>query len=116
MKAIKLSSAEKLERITEGLHARKITISGPSTGKAEAHEFQHDLYLAIGGKATVQLGKLTGQVEKLSEGEFRSNEMQIEQEVVLQVGELLLIPAGLGHRVLVDEFYQQWVLKIDAKG
>ncbi|MEJ5229816.1 MAG: hypothetical protein WHT65_07415, partial [Pseudothermotoga sp.] len=84
MKAIKLSSAEKLEKVTDGLHARKITINGPSIGKAEVHEFQHDLYLAIAGKAIVQLGKLAGQVERLSEGEFRSNEMQIEQEVVLQ--------------------------------
>lgn len=112
-KAIKISSAEKLLEIVKGFHVRKVTINGPSTGKAEVHEFQHDLYVPLAGKAVVQVGRLAGKVEKTADGEFRSDSIEVVEQFEVQVGDILLIPAGLAHRVVVDEFYQQWVFKLN---
>lgn len=111
-KAIKLSSAEKLLELIEGFQARKITINGPSTGKAEVHKFHHDLYVALLGKATVQVGKLSGEIEKTAEGELRSNSIEVTDQFEMQAGDILLIPANFAHRVIVNDFYQQWVFKI----
>lgn len=111
-KATKLSSVDKLFELTKGFQVRKITINGPSTGKPEVHEFQHDLYVALAGKATVQLGRLVGEVEKISQGELRSDSMEITEQFEMQPGDILFIPAGLAHRVIVNEFYQHWVFKL----
>ncbi|WP_041081302.1 cupin domain-containing protein [Thermotoga profunda] len=112
-KAVKLSSADKLVNIAKGFQARKVTIKGPSTGKAEVHEFQHDLYVALTGRAIVQVGKLIGEIEKIAEGEFRSNSIEMSEQFEMQTGDILLIPAGLAHRVIINESYQQWVFKLD---
>lgn len=111
-KAIKLSSADKLFELTKGVQVRKVTINGPSTGKPELHKFQHDLYVALAGKAIVQLGGLIGEIEKISEGELRSNSMEITEQFEMQAGDVLFIPAGFAHRVIVNEFYQHWVFKL----
>lgn len=113
-KAIKLGSADKLTRLIEGLQARKIKIEGPSMGKAEVHRDWHDLYVVLSGRAKVQLGELTGPIEEISVGELRGNELKVQEEVELSEGDILLIPAGLGHRTIVDEHYLQWVFKVPA--
>jgi len=109
---IKMSSAEKLTPLIEGLQARKIKFESPSVGKAEIHRDWHDLYVVLEGRAKVQLGELSGQIDEVSVGELRSNGMKVEQEIELTEGDILLIPAGVAHRTIVDSFYLQWVFKI----
>lgn len=64
LRATKLSSADKLLDLSGGFRVRKVTIEGPSKGRAEVHEFQHDLYVPLAGSATVEVGELTGEIEK----------------------------------------------------
>jgi len=109
---IKMSSAEKLTPLIEGLQARKIKFESPSVGEAEIHRDWHDLYVVLEGRAKVQLGELSGQIDEVSVGELRSNEMKVEQEIELTEGDILLIPAGVARRTIVDSFYLQWVFKI----
>lgn len=113
-RSIKLSSADKLTHLIEGLQARKIEIEGPSTGRAEVHRDWHDLYVVLSGKAKIQLGELAGSIEEISTGELRSSEMKVQEEIELVAGDILLIPAGLGHRTIVGEHYLQWVFKVAA--
>ncbi len=113
LKATKLSIADTLFQLSRGFRVRKIIINGSSIGRAEVHEFQHDLYVPLAGKATVQVGRLTSRIEKTTEGELRSDSMDVTEEFEVHAGDILFIPAGLAHRVVVDEFYQQWVFKID---
>lgn len=112
---IKMSSAEKLTLLLEGLQARKIEFKSPSMGKAEIHRDWHDLFVVLGGKAKVQFGELVGQIEEISPGELRSNDMKVQEEIELKAGDILLIPAGLGHRTIVEDFYIEWVFKIAAR-
>jgi len=111
-KPIKMGSAEKLTPLIEGFQARKIKFESPSFAKAEIHRDWHDLYVVLEGKAKVQLGELSGQIEEVSVGELRSNEMKVQQEIELTEGDILLIPAGVAHRTIVDSLYLQWVFKI----
>ncbi|MGB9789676.1 JmjC domain-containing protein [Thermotoga caldifontis] len=115
MEPIKMSSAEKLTALIEGLQARKIQFNAPSYGKAEVHRDWHDLFVVLAGKAKVQFGELVGNIEEISPGELRSNEMKILQEIQLAEGDILLIPAGVGHRTIVEDFYSEWVFKIPAR-
>ncbi|MGE0033140.1 hypothetical protein [Pseudothermotoga sp.] len=41
--------------------------------------------------------------------------MKVQQELDLTEGDILLIPAGVAHRTIVDSFYLQWVFKIPAR-
>jgi len=94
------------------LQARKINFESPSVGKAEIHRDWHDLYVVLEGRAKVQLGELSGHIDEVSVGELRSNGMKVEQEIELTEGDILLIPARVARRTIVDSFYLQWVFKI----
>jgi uncharacterized protein YjlB len=42
--------------------------------------------------------------------------MIVEEEHILQIGDSLLIPTGVGHSLIVESgTYSQWVFKIDKK-
>ncbi len=115
-KAIKYSIHEgDFSRGMEGFSSKAVKIVGPFSGRPEAHRDQHDLYVVISGKARVKTGKLTGEIQEIADGEYRSDEMLASEEFTLEEGESLLIPASVAHTVLVDSgTYVQWVFKIDA--
>jgi len=97
-----------------GFSCKIAEVKGPFSGRPESHSNQHDLYVAISGKARVKTGKLCNKIEEISDGEYRSDEMLTEHEFTLEAGESLIIPAGVAHTLLVDSgTYVQWVYKID---
>lgn len=99
----------------EGVFAKAVKLNGPFSGRPEAHENQHDLYVVISGEARVRTGEFSGEIEQVGAGEFRCDEMISLEEFRLQGGDCLLIPAGLAHMVLVDSGeYVQWVFKIEC--
>jgi mannose-6-phosphate isomerase-like protein (cupin superfamily) len=116
-KAIKYSanSLDFAQKVA-GFSAKAVEIKAPFSGRPEAHRNQHDLYVVISGKAKVKTGELTGKVDEISEGEYRSDEMIVDEEHTLQIGESLLIPAGVAHTVIVESgLFAQWVFKIDKR-
>ena len=99
-----------------GFSAKAVEINSPFSGRPEAHKYQHDLYVVISGTAKVKTGVLNGDIKEISDGEFRSEEMIVEEEHILQIGDSLLIPTGVGHSLIVESgTYSQWVFKIDKK-
>lgn len=116
-RAIKYSANSlDFSQIVEGFLAKAVEIKAPFSGRPEAHRNQHDLYVVISGEARVKTGQLTGNVDEISEGEYRSDEMIVKEEHTLEIGESLLIPAGVAHTVIVESgVYVQWVFKIDKR-
>jgi mannose-6-phosphate isomerase-like protein (cupin superfamily) len=100
----------------KGFSAKAVEIKSPFSGRPEAHKYQHDLYVVISGTAKVKTGELSGEIKEISDGEYRSDEMIVEEEHVLQIGDSLLIPTGVGHSLIVESgSYSQWVFKIDKQ-
>lgn len=111
---IRLSSAELSKMVaetTDGLASSPLPLGakGPvvivahrtKTGEAEVHEGLNDVFVVHSGRASVLVGgKVEGQ-RLASPGEWRGGKIAGAQAFQLAPGDILWIPAGQPHQVIV---------------
>lgn len=74
-----------------------------ATGSAEVHQHEADIFVIEGGEATIVTGGkvLNGRMEKA--GEIRGSSIQGGERHLLQTGDIIHIPAGVPHQLLIQK-------------
>ena len=111
-----LSAAEQrtaVAKTKDGLVSSRIPTgaSGPvvllvrrdAAGEVEVHDALDDVFVVQQGKATVLVGGRVEGNKQTAAGEWRGGKIVGAQSYTLGVGDVLWIPAGLPHQVLVDK-------------
>ena len=73
------------------------------SGMAEAHENFADLFLVLEGRATMVSGGTLADAKTTSPGEIRGNSVQGGARQEMRAGDVLHVPAGLPHQILVAD-------------
>jgi mannose-6-phosphate isomerase-like protein (cupin superfamily) len=81
-------------------------------GEAEIHDSVHDFFLVKGGEATlVTGGKLQG--GRITEpGETRGPSIEGGSKRKITTGDIVHIPAGMPHQLLVEKEFTYFVIKV----
>ncbi len=86
-------------------------------GQVEIHEHMADLFVVVSGEATLAVGG-EGQGMKTTEpGELRGDSIKGGERHALAAGDIVHIPAGMPHQVLLEpgKQFTYFVLKIVTK-
>lgn len=86
-------------------------------GGAELHENFADIFYVVQGSATLVTGGSISDAKEVSPGEIRGSEVTGGERTVLAVGDVVHIPAGLSHQLLIPrgETFVYFVIKIKEK-
>lgn len=115
MKAIKASV--KSETFKE-VKINQITLkyfktASPFESPVEVHSYFNDLYIVLSGNVVVQVSENFSGGEEKGEGEIRNCQMNTYDTFDIHKGDILLIPFGTAHKLIVDSGdFEQIVLKI----
>ena len=115
MKAMKASvRSETFEEVRiDRLALRYFKTASPFESPVEVHSYFNDLYVVLGGNAVVQVSEEFSGGEEKGEGEIRNCQMNAYDTFKLREGDVLLIPFGTAHKLIVDSGdFEQIVLKI----
>jgi len=87
------------------------------TGAAELHETQHDVFFVQSGQATLVVGGTLMEPKTVAPHEIRGPSINGGEQKELGPGDVVHIPAGIPHQLLVDAGRQftYFVVKIDVK-
>ena len=64
----------------------------------ELHDKSDDVYYVLKGEATLELGGTLVDPKEVSPGEWRSKTVNGSQNIVIKVGDLVMVPRGTSHR------------------
>ena len=64
----------------------------------ELHDKSDDVYYVLKGEATLELGGTLVDPKEVSPGEWRSKTVNGSQNIVIKVGDLVMVPRGTPHR------------------
>lgn len=93
-----------------GTHTAAITVRS-GDGNAELHREIADFFIVMEGEATlVTGGALVGGSEK-SPGELRAPSIQGGEKRTLSAGDIVYIPPGIPHQLLVKASFKYYVIK-----
>jgi len=102
-----------VEKTTDGLAAAQLPTGadGPivvvarreQTGEVELHEHFNDIFVAHSGKATVLAGGKAEGHRQTTPGEWRGGKITGAQAYEMAPGDVVWIPAGLPHQVVVPD-------------
>jgi mannose-6-phosphate isomerase-like protein (cupin superfamily) len=82
----------------------------------ELHDGSDDVYYVLEGKATLMLGGSLSEPKEISPGEWRSKAATGGQKVVIQKGDLVVVPRGTVHqRTVVGRGFSMILIKIFAE-
>jgi len=81
--------------------ATVVMVRRERTGEVELHMRQNDVFVAHDGRATVLIGQQVRGDRQVSPGEFRGGRMAGAKRYPMSPGDVLWIPAGLPHLVVV---------------
>jgi len=87
-------------------------------GGAEIHENFADFFYVVKGQATLLTGGVLQDAKTVAPGEIRGSAVQnSEQKTILNVGDVVHIPAGVPHQLLVaaDSTFVYFVIKVKEK-
>jgi mannose-6-phosphate isomerase-like protein (cupin superfamily) len=88
-----------------------------ATGSAEVHEHEADVFVVESGEATLVSGGtvVSPRVEKA--GEIRGSSIQGGQRRQLAAGDIVHIPAGVPHQLLIDkgQSFAYFVVKVTGQ-
>lgn len=86
-------------------------------GQAELHETQNDVFFVTSGEATLVVGGTVADPKTIAPHEIRGSGVKDGDRKSLGPGDVVHIPAGTPHQVLVEARKQltYFVVKIDAK-
>jgi mannose-6-phosphate isomerase-like protein (cupin superfamily) len=113
---MRLSSAElskMVAKTTDGLASSPLPLGakGPvviaahrqKTGEVEVHDAMNDVFVAHSGRASVLVGGTVEGQRLTTPGEWRGGKITGAQTFQLAPGDVLWIPAGLPHQVIVPK-------------
>jgi mannose-6-phosphate isomerase-like protein (cupin superfamily) len=126
--AVRISRAELLARVakTDGGLATSTLPTSPNaiaievqrqiSGEVEIHDTLEDIFVAQAGHATVIVGTATG-TRNTAPGEWRGGAIKETRRYELAPGDVLWIPAGLPHQMLLParKTFHYLALKFSAK-
>ncbi len=97
-----------------GNHSFMVAYRG-ANGEAELHETQTDVFVAQSGEATLVVGGTVLNVRTTAPGEIRGSGIQGGESKKLGAGDVVHIPAGTPHQLMIDggKHFTYLVLKID---
>jgi mannose-6-phosphate isomerase-like protein (cupin superfamily) len=86
-------------------------------GQAELHETQNDVFLVQSGQATLVVGGTVVEPKTVSPHEIRGASINGGELKTLGPGDVVHIPAGIPHQLLVDtgKQFTYFVVKIDVQ-
>lgn len=92
---------------------RKVNFSAPFEGEVEVHKYINDIYVVYSGKARVILSNEYFGGREIDRGEIRECEIKNCKEEFISEGDILIIPSGTAHKLLVEEGnFVQLIIKI----
>jgi mannose-6-phosphate isomerase-like protein (cupin superfamily) len=97
-------------------HSVYLVLRG-KTGTAEIHETESDVQISVRGRATSVMGGELLNPEHLARKQIRGSSIQDGLERELAPGDIMHIPPGLPHQLLIDasESYMYLLIKIDEE-
>lgn len=115
-KVAKTSDGLGVATLPTGPNAVAIQVRREKSGEAEVHDAVEDIFVAQSGRATVVVGKVTG-ARNTAPGEWRGGTIEESARYDLAPGDILWIPAGLGHQTLVPKgkSFNYLAMKFPAK-
>ena len=102
--------------INEGGYYAAMVHREPGPGFSELHEQWADIYFVTDGSATIFTGGSIVDLTEFSPGEFRGSSIAGGESRLISAGDIVHIPAGLPHYVLVGEGQQITYFILKAKG
>ena len=85
----------------------------PFESQTEVHLYFNDLYLVLKGSAVVWVSEDFSGGDEKEKGEIRNCSMHTYDTIGIKEGDVLLIPAGTAHRLIVSSGnFEQIVLKV----
>ena len=97
-------------------HSVYLVLRG-KTGNAEIHETESDVQISVRGRATSVVGGELVNAEKLPRKQIRGTAIENGLHRELTPGDIMHIPPGLPHHLLIDpsEPYMYLLIKIDEE-
>ncbi len=97
-------------------HSVYLVLRG-KTGTAEIHETESDVQISVRGRATSVIGGELLDPENLPRKQIRGSSIQSGLERELAPGDIMHIPPGLPHQLIIDasEPYMYLLIKIDEE-
>lgn len=97
-------------------HSVYLVLRG-KTGTAEIHETESDVQISVRGRATSVIGGELLDPEHLARKQIRGSSIQGGLERELAPGDIMHIPPGLPHQLLIDASvpYMYLLIKIDEE-
>ena len=94
-------------------HAIKLSVR-TSSGGAEIHAHYDDIFLVTGGRATLITGGRVLQAQTGADGETKGSSIEGGTRRLLEEGDVVHIPAGTPHQLLIapGETYRSIVVKV----
>jgi mannose-6-phosphate isomerase-like protein (cupin superfamily) len=87
-----------------------------STGSSELHEHEADLFVVENGAATIITGGKILNAHTQKAGEVRGTSIEGGERHLLRAGDILHIPAGVPHQLLVEKApFDYFVLKVTGQ-
>ncbi|MBV9761465.1 MAG: cupin domain-containing protein [Acidobacteriaceae bacterium] len=73
-----------------------------ATGSAEVHEHEADIFVIEGGEATIVTGGNVMNPRTEKAGEIRGSSIEGGERHLLRTGDIIHIPAGVPHQLLIE--------------
>lgn len=87
-----------------------------STGSSEVHEHEADIFFIEAGTATILTGGKVVNPHTEKEGEIRGTSITGGTRHMLQAGDIIHIPAGVPHQLLVESApFNYFVIKVTGQ-
>lgn len=87
-----------------------------STGSAEVHEHEADVFVVERGTATIVTGGKVVNPKTEKEGEIRGTSISGGERHTLQTGDIIHIPAGVPHQLLIEQgAFDYFVIKVTGQ-
>lgn len=84
-------------------------------GEAEVHEKVTDFFLGISGEATLVVGGKVASPRTTAPAEIRGPSIEGGERHKISPGDVVHIPAGVPHQLLVAKSFIYFVIKVDSK-
>lgn len=87
-----------------------------ATGSSELHEHEADIFVIESGKATIVTGGKLVSPHTQKDGEIRGSGIDGGERHALETGDIIHIPAGVPHQLLVEEKpFTYFVVKVTGQ-
>jgi mannose-6-phosphate isomerase-like protein (cupin superfamily) len=87
-----------------------------STGSSEVHEHEADIFVVERGTATIVTGGKLVNPKTQKEGEIRGTSISGGERHTLQTGDVIHIPAGVPHQLLIEQGpFDYFVVKVTGQ-